>query len=139
MSLFSDPLVYIFYPNPANASWDSPKALALLIVCGALVLGSFWVKHWRKSLENPVTKKLSRSWSRSAFWFGLTGLFLVLARLETISYVSMRLWWFFWGGALILYLGVQLRLYRARHYEVLPTEKDVDPRQQYLPKRKKRK
>jgi len=137
MSLFSDPLVYIFYPNPANASWDSPKALTLLIVCGLLVFSSFAIKRWRRKLQNPITKKLSKSWSKAAFWFGAIGLFLVLARLETISYVSMRLWWFFWGIALVAYLLLQLRLYKARHYEVLPADKQKDPRDQYLPNRKK--
>ncbi len=139
MSLFTDPLTYIFYPNPGNASWDSQKAFALIIACGLLVVASFVIKYWRKRQQNPVTRKLSRSWSVSAFWFGIIGLILVLARLETISYVSMRLWWGVWAAAFIFYLYVQVRLFRARHYEVMPKERSDDPRERYLPQRKKRK
>ena len=139
MSLFTDPITYIFYPNPGNASWDSQKAILLIIVCGLLVVASFAIKYWRKRQQNAVTRKLSRSWSVSTFWFGIIGLILILARLESISYVSMRLWWGVWAISFIFYIYIQVRLFRSRHYEVMPKERSKDPRDMYLPQRKKRK
>jgi len=131
-------LTYIFYPNPGNASFTSPKALTLIIICALMVLMSFGIKYWRSRLSNPITKKLSRSWARASFWFGVIGLILAYSRIESISYVSMRLWWVVWLVALGAYLFIQYKLFRARHYEVLPKEKTEDPREKYLPKRKKK-
>lgn len=130
-------LSYLFYPNPGNADYTSPKALVLLVVCGLLVLAALTLRQWRKSSKNPVTKRLSRSWPTAAFWFGFIGLVLVASRAEEISYVSMRFWWVVWLGALLFYLWLQVRLWRARHYEPLPGMKVDDPREKYLPKKKR--
>ena len=132
-------LTYLFYPNPGAVSYSNPKALALLILCVGLVAASFILKRWRTRLANPVTRRLSRSWSTASFWFGIVGCFLVFSRMESISYVSIRFLWAFWILAFLLYLLVQVRVFRARHYAVLPTEHGEDPRSRYLPKRKKKK
>lgn len=131
-------LTYLFWPNPANASYSSPKALVLLIFCALLILGSIAIGQWRKRSRNPITKKLSRSWPSAAFWFGFVGLGLVVARVEQIGYVSMRLWWVVWIGAFAFYLWLQIRLWRARHYEVIPGARTEDPRTQYLPGKKRK-
>lgn len=131
-------LVYLFWPNPGNATYESPKAMALLIACAVLIIASFIISYWRKKLvTNSVTRKLSRSWPSAAFWFGLTGLIFVVSRVEGISYLSMRFLWVLWGLALLGFLYAQWRLFRARHYEVLPREEKNDPRVKYLPKKKK--
>jgi len=138
MTLFSNPFLYLFYPNPGNATWSSPKAAALLLVCVLLVVASFGIKRWRIKVENPVTRKLSRSWSSAALWFGIVGFVLIFARVEDIGYVAMRLWWLVWLVIAVLYLFVQVRLFRARHYSMLPREWQDDPREKYLPRRKKK-
>jgi cytochrome bd-type quinol oxidase subunit 2 len=138
MTLLSDPLTYLFYPNPGNAAFTSPKALALLIVCAVMLVASFAIRRWRNKLQNSVTRKLSKSWSSASFWFGLIGLFLVFARIEEIGYISMRFWWVIWIVALALYCLLQVRIYRARHYEVLPMQRSEDPRSKYLPGKKRR-
>ena len=130
-------LIYLFWPNPGNATYESPKALALLVFCAVLVVGSLAIRFWRKSLKNSVTRKLSRSWPAASFWFGLTGLILVVCRVEGISYLSMRFLWVLWGLSLLLFLYFQVKLFRARHYEVVPREERMDPREKYLPKKKK--
>ncbi len=133
----SDFLVYLFWPNPGNATYGSPKAIALTVLCFLLIALSFAVKNWRKK-QGSITKKLSRSWSSAFMWFGLTGLFLVVCRAEGISYVSMRVWWGVWLLIFAIYGFVQFKMFRSRHYEVLPQEKQQeDPRQKYLPKKKK--
>jgi len=102
-------------------------------------VGSFALKRWRKNKKNAVTKKLSRSWPSAAFWFGLIGLFLVVSRVEGISYVSMRVWWLVWFVTMGIYVGIQIKMYSMRNYEVLPKEQSADdPREKYLPKKKKR-
>lgn len=131
-----DLIIYLFWPNPGNATYESPKAMALLILCAVMVAGALALKFWRKSLKNGVTRKLSRSWPAASFWFGLIGLILVVCRVEGISYLSMRFLWVIWGLSLLLYLYLQIRLFRARHYEVLPRDDQKDPRLKYLPKKK---
>ena len=132
-------LTYLFYPNPGPVALSNPKALVLLIACGLMVVGSFAIKKWRSRLSNAVTRKLSRSWSMASFWFGIVGCFFVFSRMESIGYLSIRFWWVLWLIALLLYLFIQVRVFRARHYEILPRESTKDPRSRYLPKRKKKK
>jgi hypothetical protein len=129
-------LVYLFWPNPANASYTSPKVVVLLIVCSLLVVLWILLKFWRARVKNLVTRKLTRSWPAASLWFGVVGLFLIVARVEQVSYVSMRVWWFVWLAAFLAYLFIQVRIFRARHYEILPQTRGEDPRGKYLPHRK---
>lgn len=133
----SDFLVYLFWPNPGNAHYSSPKALTLLIVCGLLVVASFVVSRWRKR-QNDQLRRLSRSWPSAMMWFGLTGLVLIVSRVEQIQYVAMRIMWVFWIAAAVLYVFFQVKAFRMRYYEVLPAQSVTDPRSKYLPKRKRR-
>lgn len=133
----NDLLTYIFWPNPGNADYSSPKALILLVLCIVAVVAAVVIPRLRGSW-NPQLKKLSKSWATACAWFGGIGLVLVIARVEEIQYIAMRFLWVLWGMALLGYMFVQVRSYRARYYEVLPTAPVQDARAQYLPKRKKR-
>ena len=94
--------------------------------------------RWRKKMSNAPTKKLTRSWPSASLWFGLIGLFLVVCRVEGISFVSMRVWWLIWLAILIAYSFIQWKMFKARHYEIVPKQKkDVTARDKYLPKKKK--
>jgi hypothetical protein len=130
-------LSYIFWPNPQATTYDNPKVLALLALCGLMIALGFAISFWRKQKGNPVTRRLTRSWPAACIWFGGIGLVLLIARVEQISYISMRVWWMVWAAALLLYVYVQFRRWRMMHYEVLPTHRMSDPREKYLPKRKK--
>ena len=131
-------LSYLFWPNPGNATYQSPKAIALLIACVVLAIFSVGIRLWRRNLQNPVTKKLSASWGSAAFWFGLSGAVMVVARVEQIQFLAMRFLWVLWAAFACLYLFFQLRRFRQKHYEVLPKVKLAeDPREKYLPTKKK--
>lgn len=130
-------LSYIFWPNPGNASYDSPKAMALLIACVVMIVASFVLSAWRKRASQGM-RRSSKSWPSAAFWFGLIGAVLVISRVEQIQFVAMRLWWFIWGLALVAYIFFQVKNYRSRHYEVIPSISVDDPRAKYLPKKKKK-
>jgi len=134
----SDILTFIFWPNPGNAHYTSPKAVVLLIVCIAAVITSFVLPRVRDAWTDQQLKKLSRTWASACGWFGWIGLVLVVARVEEIQYIAMRFLWLLWGIALIAYVFVQVRLWRARYYEILPVTAVPDARADYLPKRKKR-
>ena len=71
-------LHYFFYPNPGHASYGDSWVIGILAACAALVLLSFAIRLWRSRQENPITKKLSRSWASASFWFGITGMFFLL-------------------------------------------------------------
>lgn len=131
-------LSYLFWPNPGNADYSNPKVIALLILCALLVLGSFIVRRWRAGIVNPMTKKLSRSWSGAMAWFGIAGLIMVVSRVEDIQFLAMRFLWVLWGLIALAYVLIQLRLFRARHYEVLPKETVIDPRDKYLPGKRRK-
>jgi uncharacterized membrane protein YfcA len=136
--LVSMPIVsYMFWPNPEAATYDNPKVIALFAVCVAFIILSVMLRMWRQRVQNPVTRRLSRSWAAAATWFGVMGLVLAVARVEQISYVSMRFWWAVWLLALIVTLVVQTKRWRSLHYQVLPQKKINDPREKYLPKRKR--
>ncbi len=137
MSLISL-LSYVFYPNPGNASYSSPSQVVLLAVSVFLVAASFGIRAWRTRQQNPITKKLSKSWASAALWFGLLGAVLVVSRVEGIQFLAMRFTWVLWFTGILAYAYLQLRLYRAKHYEVLPSVQVQDPRDRYLPTKKKR-
>lgn len=134
----NDILTYLFWPNPGNADYGSPKAIMLLAVCGLLILGSFALSRWRRKKATPALRTVSRSWPRAMGWFGFIGLFLIVSRAEQIQFLSMRFLWVLWLAAMLIYLLWQVRTYRNRYYEVLPNEPVVDPRSAYLPRRKRR-
>lgn len=131
-------LFWIFDPHPLPASYSSPNVLGLGVVMAALLLASFALRLWRSRQQNAVLRKLSRSWSPACFWFGIVGALLIIARTEDVLLLSMRLFWLLWAAAFIAYAFLQVRLFRARHYTVLPTARVDDPRSKYLPKRKRR-
>ncbi len=133
-----DVLVYLFWPRPGATTYDNPKVVFLLFLCAGLIVASFVVRRWRRRLQNPVTKRLSRSWSSALFWFGLTSLFLIVARAEDVSFLSMRFLWVVWSLGAALFLFFQVKQFRMRHYEKLPTEIQEGPLEQYLPRRKRR-
>lgn len=130
-------LRYWFYPNPGNAAYQTPSMVYLLILCGALIIASILIRFWRSRLTNPVTKKLSRSWGPAAFWFGIVGLVLIVCRVEQIQFLAMRFTWVLWFAVFAVYVIIQIRLFRMRHYEVLPKVRYEDPLEKYLPKKKK--
>ena len=133
-----DFLLYVFYPNPGHAGYADAWMTVSLIACGVLVVGSFAVRFWRsKLLQNSITKKLSKTWSPAMFWFGVVGLVLLISRVEKIQFIAMRFLWVLWVIAVLLYLFAQWKIFRSRHYAIIPTVKTGDPRDKYLPKRKK--
>jgi hypothetical protein len=129
---------YLFWPNPGTTSYSNPKVVAVLFICGAMLVASSLIKRWRLKQGNPVTKRLSKSWATASLWFGVVGLVLAVSRVEGIQFIAMRLWWLVWGVGLLLYVALQIRIFRARHYEILPQDTSSDPRAKYLPKQKKR-
>lgn len=128
---------FFFYPNPGNAYYSSPKSLALLIFCVLLMVAAAGISIWRRRLSNAVTKKLTRSWSAASFWFGFSGLLLVIARVEQIQFLAMRILWVIWIAIAVFYIFLQWKFFRMRHYEVLPKEVSHDPRAKYLPKKRR--
>jgi hypothetical protein len=131
-------LSYVFYPNPGNAGYSSPSQLALLTLSLALVAASVGMYVWRKRSANPVTKKLTKTWTPAALCFGLIGAVLVISRVEGIQFLAMRFMWVLWFGAVVAFAFLQYKLFRARHYHVLPSVRVSDPRDRYLPGKKKR-
>jgi hypothetical protein len=126
-------LTFLFASNPRGVEYSSPSMLGLLGLCAAMIVLSFGIRFWRRKQENAVVRKLSRSWSSTIFWFGIVGLVLVVARVEGIQFVAMRFWWVLWAGLLLGYAFLQLRLFRMKYYAVIPTRPQEDPKDRYLP------
>lgn len=130
-------LFWIFDPHPLPASYTSPNVMGLAVVLAALLVAALGLRIWRSRQQNQVLRKLSRSWAPACFWFAIVGIVLLISRTEDVLFLSMRLFWIVWAAALLGYIAVQVRVFRARHYSVLPSERIVDPRSKYLPKRKR--
>lgn len=128
--------MYLFWPNPGNALYTSPKIIALLVFCVALVISSFVIRWWRHQEQHSRRRLLSRSWPAASLWFGISGLILIVARVEQIQFVAMRLWWVIWGIAAGLYVWFQVKNWHLRYYEVLPQTRERSPMEKYLPRRK---
>jgi len=129
---------YWFYPNPGLAGYNKPSIIALIVICAVLIIGSFALSYWRSHLENAVTKKLSKTWSSVMFWFGIVGIIMVISRVHQIQFFAMRFLWVLWVLGLAVYGFLQMRIFRSRHYEVIKQERVIDPRDRYLPGKKKR-
>lgn len=128
---------YWFWPNPAGWHYADSRVQMLLGICLLLVVLSFVIRVWRNAVRNPVTRTLSKSWSRAAFWIGVVGLIFAVSRVETIQFLSMRILWLLLGLFAVLYALLQLLRFRARHYSFLDRVRIVDEREKYLPKRKR--
>lgn len=134
----SEFLTFFFHPNPGNATYLSPGMGSLLVTSVLLIGASFALRSWRAKQRNAVTKKLSKLWSPAALWFGILGIVLVVCRVEGIQILAMRFWWGIWLITLVTFALIQVRVFRSRHYEVLPTTNVADPREKYLPGKKRR-
>ncbi len=130
-------IVYWFWPNPGGWHYADAHVRLILGICLLFVVGSFVIAYLRSRTSNPMTKILSKSWPSAAFWFGIVGAVLVVSREATIQFMSMRILWVVWGLLLGLYLFIQILSFRRRHYTVLQSQRVVDEREKYLPKRKK--
>lgn len=134
MSLLS----YLFRPNPSDLAYGDSTAMLVIGACIALVILSFVIHIWRRKSANAMVRKLGKSWSSAAFWFGIVGLVLIVSRIENIQFVAMRFLWVLWAIAAILFAVAQLRIFRAKNYQVLPRVTVNDPRAAYLPEKKRR-
>jgi low temperature requirement protein LtrA len=128
---------YWFWPNPAGWHYQDTKVQLVLLGCLVMVLGYFAIRFWRSKLRNPITRSLSASWARASMVFGVVAAVLVVSRVETIQFVSMRAMWAVWLLCLALYILIQLLNFRRRHYVIVEKQHVVDERDKYLPKKKK--
>ena len=131
-------LRYVFYPNPGQVTYASSSMVGLLVCSGMLLLASITIRVWRRTLPSSVTKRLTRSWASASFWFAILGVVFVVARVEGIQFLAMRLLVILWWGGLLLTAFFQGRQFLARNYAVVPSVKTMDPNEKYLPKRRKR-
>lgn len=130
-------LSYLFWPNPGGATYGDPHPRIAIAVCGALLLLSLALRILRVRSHSGSIRRFAQSFARIAMWFGVTGLLLVVARVEEIQYLAMRFWWIVWGGSFILCCVVRLRRLRLLGYEVIPSAAPPDSREKYLPRRKR--
>jgi hypothetical protein len=128
-------LVYWLWPNPGIWLYSTPIVKILLSLGGGLFVASFLLASWRRRLKNPTTRTLSASWPSLALWFGITLVVLVVARVESIQFVAMRLWILLWALLAVLTVVLHALRFRSRHYTVVSTTRIVDERDRYLPKR----
>lgn len=117
--------------------YSDPKVIGVFVLCLALIVASFFLRRKRNRSGDPQFKKLSSSWPTAAAWFGGIGLLLLIARTESISYVSIRFWWVLWTLALLAYLVFQFKQYKGRYYKVVPQARQVSATAKYLPHKKK--
>lgn len=131
-------LRYLIQPHPYPAAYTSPMVMTMGVILLLLFVASIAIRFWRRGLANAVTRSLSRSWAGACFWFAAVGVVLLVARTEEVLFLSMPLLWVVWFGSFVAFVILQIRLFLARHYQVLPRQRVEDPREKYLPKQKKK-
>lgn len=129
-------LSYLFWPNPGAVAYSDSRPLAALALCGVLLFLSLTLRILRTRAHAGPLRRFAQSFNRVALWFGVTGLFLVVARVEGMQYLTMRFWWVVWGGSLLLCSVVRFRRLRLLGYDVISSPTPPDPREKYLPRRK---
>lgn len=130
-------LSYLFWPNPGGATYGDPHPQIAIAVCGALLLLSLTLRILLVRSHAGAVRRFAQSFDGIALWFGVTGLLLVVARVEEIQYLAMRFWWIVWGGSFILCGVLRLRRLRLLGYDVIPSAAPPDLREKYLPRRKR--
>lgn len=128
---------YLFYPNLGTGSYTSTNVSIILGISALFVIASIVSRVWRKKQQNSVMRKLTKSWPSSFLWFGIVGAVLAVSRVEGIQFVSMRVWTLVWAACFLLFALFQTMKFRRRYYEVIPQVKTEDPKDRYLPKKKK--
>ena len=126
-------LGYLFYPNPGNTEYSSPKVIILFALCALLIVASFGISTWRKKTSNSVSRRLSKSWPGMMRIFAVIGVVLILSRAEEIQFLSMRFLWLLWLLAVIAFICFQFFKFRKMHYTIVPKEKKRDPMESYIP------
>lgn len=129
-------LSYIFYPNPVAPSYTNVKVLTALFIVFALAAFAVWFRRKLRKSHDTQLKKLASGWPTAAWWFAMTALVMIVARVESISYVSMRFWWGVWLVFAILYIALQYKVFSSRYYTIVEkrVKKKLSP---YLPKKRK--
>lgn len=130
-------LSYLFWPNPGGVAYTDPHPLFALVVSGLLLLASVSLRLLRARSHSGSFRRLAQGWSRAALWFGVVGLLLVVVRAEEIQYLAMRFWWVVWGVSAACYMFLQWRRTQCLWYELIPSAPVGDPREKYLPHRKR--
>jgi len=130
-------LSYLFYPNNGTAPYSSTSVATFLVVCAVLIVVSYYLKKWISKQDNKQTRKLAKSWPSILHWYGIAGIVLAVSRAEGVLYLSMRIWWFVWGVTLVLIALLQWKKFVSKHYTVVEHVKVADPRDKYLPKKKR--
>ena len=128
---------YLFTVNPPQLPYADTAIIGGLALAVGLLILSYALSRWRRRAD-AVARKLSKSWPTVSVWFGIMALVLVLSRAEGIQVFSMRFLWVLWGALVLLFAILQWRLFTRRHYEVVKTPIFNDPRDAYLPKKKRR-
>ncbi len=131
-------LSYWFWPNPAGWHYQDRTVMILLGFSLFCIISSFFISYFRSKFQNQVTRHLTASWASAFFWFGITALVLIVSRVETIQFLSMRAAWVLWFSVLVLYVVFQFFQFRRRHYTVLERTHVIDERDKYLPRKKDR-
>lgn len=88
----------------------SKEVIIGLVVFGVLLIfGSLLCKYIRRKTKNKVAKKMLREFPTGMMMFGIVALVLVWMRLETVLFLSMRLWWVFYWVFYAIWILLKIR------------------------------
>ncbi len=130
-------MMSLFALTSGAHDYSSTGVASLLAVGVLLLVLSSVVRRKRRSFQGTV-KALSKTWPSALLLFGAVGVALGVCRAEGVPFFSMPLLAVLWAILLVVVASLHVFLYRKRSYTIIPSQKTIDPREQFLPKRRKR-
>lgn len=127
----------IFTLQPGSVSYGHPMAAAIL--CASLLAFAVGaVVRRRQHSATGYARQGLKAWGTLLFVFGVIGVMLGVSRAENIVFLAMPFLQILWALLLAVSSVIHLSLLRKRSYTILPSARVVDPRDEYLPKKRRR-
>lgn len=120
----------LFDAHPQALAYADPSVAAQLVAAVAMIAAAQVLRRVRFSAGR---RGVTRTWPPSLLVFGVAGAVLAVARAEAIAWLAMPLWSALWAGLAALLAVLQAAVWRRRTYTVVPVAKQTDPRDAYLP------
>lgn len=113
--------------------------LVMFIFAGVLIVIASLIKTYSQKTEDKILKKMIKTYPAKFFWFGIVAILLTVARLENITFFSMRFFWIVYFGLLIYIIVTNIKTFYREYPRKVKQSLSHKGKNKYLPTQKKKK